>query len=127
MLKPGFHTAKIQSARLVDGKIQFAVTVNEMVEFGFVTKVQSMPELTPKQAHFPQYIKSRDSYPKKTCLWTGSGFVIPPLAPVSVLSGYSAQYKKLGGKSTKTKMIRSLTPRGFARAVYLHNYKGVQK
>lgn len=79
-----------------------------------------------KHPHFPQYIKSRDSYPKKTCLWTGGGFVIPPLAPVSVLSGYSAQYKKLGGKSTKTKMIRSLTPRGFARAVYLHNYKGVQ-
>lgn len=32
--------------------------------------------------------------------------------------GYSDQHKKLGGKSIKTKNIRSATPRGFAQAVF---------
>jgi hypothetical protein len=38
----------------------------------------------------------------------------------SVTTG-SPQWGKLGGKSLKTKNIRSATPRGFARAVYLAN------
>ena len=35
--------------------------------------------------------------------------------------GYSDQHKKLGGKSLKTKNIRSATPRGFAKAVFEFN------
>lgn len=70
---------------------------------------------------FPEYIKPRDAYPKKTCLWTGNGFKMPEKLPVPVLSGYSEQHLKLGGKSRKTKVIRSLTPRGFAKAVFLYN------
>ncbi len=27
---------------------------------------------------WPEYISGRDAYPKKTCLWTGGGFVMPP-------------------------------------------------
>lgn len=49
MLKPGFHTAKIQSAKLVDGKIQFAVTVNELVGLTFKTKLYEQEILTRKQ------------------------------------------------------------------------------
>ena len=30
-----------------------------------------------KHPLYPQYIKPRDAYPKKTCLWTGGGFVLP--------------------------------------------------
>ena len=37
------------------------------------------------------------------------------------LWGYSKQHKKLGGKSLKTKNIRSSTPRGFANAVFEYN------
>lgn len=70
---------------------------------------------------FPELINARDSYPKKTCLWTGNGFVMPGKNPVYVEPGYSKQYHKLGGKSKRTKVIRSLTPRGFARAVFLAN------
>ncbi|AFU63719.1 hypothetical protein [Salmonella phage SSE121] len=70
---------------------------------------------------FPEYINPRDSYPKKTCLWTGNGFKMPPAKPVAVAKGYSEQHKKLGGKSAKTKLIRSLTPRGFAAAVFYSN------
>lgn len=71
---------------------------------------------------FPEYINPRDSYPKKTCLWTGNGFIMPAKNPVFVAKGYSAQHSKLGGKSAKTKLIRSLTPRGLAVAVYQYNH-----
>lgn len=70
---------------------------------------------------FPDFILPRDAYPKKTCLWTNSAFKMPEKKPVTVEEGFSLQHKRLGGKSAKTKMIRSLTPRGFARAVFLEN------
>lgn len=79
--------------------------------------------LPPSDVHpfFPEYIARRDAYPKRTCLWTGNGFVMPGRKPVFVGNGYSTQYHKLGGKSEKTKVVRSLTPRGFARAVFEAN------
>ena len=70
---------------------------------------------------YPEYIKPRDAYPKKTCIWAGGGFVMPTKDPVHVEPGFSDQHKKLGGKSLKTKNIRSATPRGFAEAVFLSN------
>lgn len=72
---------------------------------------------------YPEIINPRDAYPKKTCLWTGNGFRMPPKRPVKVpcnpdgTVAYSEQYKKLGGKSLRTKNIRSATPRGFAIAL----------
>lgn len=71
--------------------------------------------------YFPEYIKPRDAYPKKTCIWIGNGFIVPPKVPVAVRPGYSNQHSKLGGKSERTKTIRSMTPRGFAQAVFLSN------
>lgn len=79
-------------------------------------------------------IPARDAYPKRTCLWTGGGFTMPvprhvdqqghdSAEPVS-WKGYSPMFHKLGGKSLRTKNIRSATPRGFAEAVaqqYAHN------
>lgn len=67
---------------------------------------------------FPEYIAPRDAYPKKTCYWTGNGFSMPLKKPVSAPDGYSQQHKKLGGKSAKTKRIRSMSPRGIARAIF---------
>jgi hypothetical protein len=70
---------------------------------------------------WPEYIAAKDAYPKKTCLWTGNGFTMPWTDPVEPEKGHSRQHLKLGGKSAKTKNIRSATPRGFARAVYEFN------
>ena len=70
---------------------------------------------------WPEYIAPRDAYPKKTCLWTGGGFTMPEKKVVDAPAGYSTQHKKLGGKSQRTKDIRSATPRGFARAVFEAN------
>lgn len=72
---------------------------------------------------WPEYIAPFDAYPKKTCLWTGGGFVMPIKLPVAVPAGYSTQHKKLGGKSQRTKDIRSATPRGFAIAVMFANMR----
>jgi len=66
---------------------------------------------------YPEYILPRDAYPKMTCWWRGGGFIMPDKDPVPVAPGYSLQHKKLGGKSIKTKNIRSATPRGVFRAV----------
>lgn len=71
---------------------------------------------------YPDYILPRDAYPKKTCIWSGNGFVMPMKMPVPNKLGYSAQHMRLGGKSLKTKNIRSATPRGFAIAVYGANH-----
>lgn len=65
-----------------------------------------------------------DGYTKKTCLWFGNGFVMPPVKPGPINIGCFWGWKFLGGNSAKTKQLRSLTPRGFARAVYESN-KGV--
>jgi hypothetical protein len=71
---------------------------------------------------YPEYIVARDAYPKKTCYWTGNGFVMPPKKPVPVSPGYSKQQLLLGGKSQRTKRIRSLSPRGIAAAIYEANH-----
>lgn len=66
---------------------------------------------------WPQYLPPRDAYPKETWLWVGGGFALPfplPVVPIKDYPGWS----KLGGKSKRTKQIRSETPRGFALAVY---------
>lgn len=73
---------------------------------------------------WPEYIAPRDRYRKKTCLWTGNGFIMPPTKCVGDPGEDSLQHRKLGGKSAKTKQIRSETPRGFALAVMEANRNG---
>ena len=43
---------------------------------------------------------------------------MPTKVAVDKPNGYSTQHLKLGGKSQRTKDIRSATPRGFAIAVH---------
>jgi hypothetical protein len=71
-----------------------------------------------------------DAYTKKTCLW---GSFVPPLPlftsqrpvePVMIEKGGkrgSWMWANLGGKSERTKELRSITPAGFARAFYEAN------
>jgi hypothetical protein len=84
-----------------------------------------IPQEEAEHPEWPQYIAPRDAYKKKTCLWTGNEFVMPTFRPVSCEAyhgnGYATAMMKLGGKSMRTKNIRSATPRGFARAVYEAN------
>ena len=77
---------------------------------------------------YPAYIPSRDAYSKLTCLWTSNEIKLPPERPVDPImvttsSGKrgSPQWAKLGGKSLKTKNIRSATPRGLFEALFIAN------
>lgn len=65
-----------------------------------------------------------DPYTKKTCLW---GEFTPPMGmfiggnwSVEPTEG-SKMHTQYGGKSDKTKELRSITPPGFAKAFYLAN------
>ena len=84
-----------------------------------------IPEAEAEHPRWPEYIPSQDAYKKATCLWTGNGFKMPEPRAVDPEAyygnGYSKAMMKLGGKSQRTKDIRSATPRGFARAVYEAN------
>jgi hypothetical protein len=67
-----------------------------------------------------------DPYTKKTCLW--GNFNLPvknPVAPVYVTSSNGDKYAPVimatGGKSERTKELRSITPPHFARAFYEEN------
>lgn len=67
-----------------------------------------------------------DNYTKKTCIWCGNGFQEPErLAVPAGVDGcdFFWGWKYLGGKSARTKQLRSLTPRGFSRAVFQANHK----
>jgi hypothetical protein len=86
--------------------------------------------IDPSQAEhpkWPEHIAPMDAYPKKTCLWTGGNFTMPEPCPVKPETGHSRQHLKLGGRSMKTKNIRSATPRGFAQAVFNSNNATMQE
>ncbi len=78
-----------------------------------------------RHPEFPNVIPAQDRYNKKTCLWTGNGFVMPEKKHVPSLEAVNPGHAKLGGKSARTKHIRSLTPRGFAQALYEANCERV--
>lgn len=67
---------------------------------------------------WPEIIPPRDTYNKETWLWSGNGFVMPPTKYIEPPEKDYPGWKKLGGKSLRTKNIRSATPRGFAQAIY---------
>ncbi len=59
-----------------------------------------------------------DPYTKKTCLW--GDFNRPIKSPVKPILG-SYLHKRYGGKSERTKIMRSITPSGFANAFFEAN------
>lgn len=61
-----------------------------------------------------------DAYTKKTCLWTGNGFVMPPPKPVVPTEG-SRMLRY--GLSPERADLRAATPRGFAQAVFAANHQ----
>lgn len=77
--------------------------------------------------HYPDSIPAQDRYKKTTWIWSGGGFIFPERKPVgcAMLRGHEFTMGRndgLGGKSLKTKNIRSATPRGFAQAVFEANH-----
>jgi hypothetical protein len=59
-----------------------------------------------------------DPYTKKTCLWTGNGFVMPKKRRITPFEG-SKMHRIPPGKHRSS--VRSVTPKGFAEAVFNAN------
>ncbi|EDS6807087.1 DNA cytosine methyltransferase [Salmonella enterica subsp. enterica serovar Legon] len=76
--------------------------------------------MTGSEEIFHPKMPRRDGYTKKTCIWAGNGFVMPEKRPVEHIGKFWG-WAYLGGNSPRTKQLRSLTPRGFAKAVFLAN------
>lgn len=64
------------------------------------------------------YIDGEDAYTKKTCLWVGGGFVMPPKRHVDPTEGSRMHTM---GETKKRAAMRSATPMGFAVAVFSAN------
>lgn len=61
-----------------------------------------------------------DLYTKKTCLWTGGGFVMPEPRPLHGAGAPDDRIHKAPPSEGRAN-FRSATPMGFARAVFLAN------
>lgn len=72
---------------------------------------------------YPEIIPARDRYNKGTAIWCGNGFVMPAKKRIEPPAKESPMWVKLGGRSLRTKNIRSATPRGFAKAAFIHNVR----
>lgn len=62
-----------------------------------------------------------DAYTKRTCLWTGNGFVMPEPRHIVPIEG-SRMHRV--APSNMRPSLRSETPKGFAKAVFQANHKG---
>ena len=77
------------------------------------------PDVTFDPCDFGGYLDpTGDAYTKKTCLWTGGGFVMPEPKPVAPTERSPIH---LMPPSDDRGDLRSVTPMGFAKAVFLAN------
>lgn len=76
------------------------------------------PDYTFHPYHYAGY--AEDYYTKKTCLWTGGGFVMPPkfYDPDMPVDTKRIHYDS----GARREIRRSLTPVGFAEAVFESNH-----
>jgi hypothetical protein len=65
-----------------------------------------------------------DAYTKRTCLWTGNGFVMPP--PKQVWPTEGSRLHKLP-PSPERANLRSATPSGFAEGIFRANRDGAHQ
>jgi hypothetical protein len=63
-----------------------------------------------------------DTYTKKTCLWTGGGFVMPPAWVAARPADVKASIHLMPPSADRGDK-RSITPEGFARAVFEANHR----
>lgn len=71
------------------------------------------------------YVIGGENFTKLTCLWTGNGFVMPPKKPAEQGAGPNPIHYAAPGPDRGDR--RSITPRGFAKAVFLANLPVVMK
>lgn len=115
-----FINLSLQCLRVIDlCKPQIWVIENP------VGRISSLIPALGKGKYFQPY-QYGDSYSKKTGLW--GKFTMPePTNIVAPEKGkHGSRTQKLGGKSERTKELRSITPMGFAKAFYQANHNIVE-
>ena len=87
-----------------------------------ISSLWRKPDYSFHPWQFTGYCKD-DNYTKKTCLWTGNGFIMPePFIDESLGEPDDRIHK--APPSSERANFRSATPRGFAKAVYEANKQG---
>jgi len=77
------------------------------------------PDVVFHPCDYGGYLKPpSDAYTKRTCLWTGNGFEMPKTKRVAPVEGSRMH---LLGPSANREAMRSVTPKGFAQAVFEAN------
>lgn len=116
--------ALAQSIELVAACAEIAeeIGVPYMIEnpVGQLSTYWRKPDYTFDPYEFGGYLElgSDEAYTKRTCLWTGGGFVMPPKRPVPPALGSKMHFLP---PSEDRADLRSVTPEGFARAVFHAN------
>ncbi len=83
------------------------------------------PDFTFNPCDYGGYLTPPDdAYTKRTCLWTGNGFVMPEAKPVRPVEGSRMHHL---GPSVNRAALRSMTPKGFAEAVFEANSQATSK
>lgn len=135
---PLFQEKAIALCRLVEQVADECGPVPWMLENPAVSRINTMwrrPDYTfhphelsgwlPEDAAHPLYpdiYPPADRYKKNTGLWFGNGFTPPVKLPRPALSNDNPGWARLGGKSKRTKNIRSVTPPSLAVAVFDANH-----
>jgi len=117
----GEYEAKIREALSVVDACLRLVAVCRPAWWALENPVGTLKNwLGPPRLYF-QPCDYGDAYTKRTCLW--GDFVEPEQAPVEPIRVCSqgSWIMQLGGKSERTKRLRSITPAGFARAFFAAN------
>ena len=110
----------LQSLELVGATTRFILAVNP--KFWVIENpVGRLSRYIGKPVMYFNPCDYGDPYTKKTGLWGKFNEPIKtPVEPIKVCS-QGSWLMKLGGKSEKTKELRSMTPKGFARAFFEAN------
>lgn len=83
------------------------------------SKIFGPPSHTFNPSDFTGYERD-DNYTKKTCLWSGGGFIMPEAFRDETLGAPDDRIHKAPPGEDRAN-FRSATPRGFCRATYLAN------
>lgn len=115
--------ALIESLQLFDASVRLAEWTKApyMIEnpVSTVSTYWRKPDFTFDPCDYGGYLNPpAEAYTKRTCLWIGNGFAMPSRKPVKPVEG--SKMVRLP-PSPKRSHLRSVTPKGFAQAVFEAN------
>jgi hypothetical protein len=116
--------ALVEALRLFDTALRLAEWTKApyMIEnpVSTVSTYWRKPDYIFDPCDYGGYIsEQKDAYTKKTCLWTGNGFILPKEKGIAPTEG--SRMHRLGPSNERTG-LRSVTPLGFAQAVFEANH-----